>query len=75
MRIKRIFSTQHVEKEQNTIDISLLDKLIEKYKGKKGNLIPLLQGAQAIYGYLPNEVFEHFSKQRFFDSLVGRLPY
>jgi NADH-quinone oxidoreductase subunit E len=63
MRVKRLVGSQVIENEKINIDISLLDKLIEKYKGKKGNLIPLLQGAQAIYGYLPNEVFEQYSKQ------------
>lgn len=57
MRIKRIASAQVLDAEEQNVDISLLDSLIEKYKGKKGNLIPLLQGAQAIYGYLPREVF------------------
>ena len=30
--------------------------LIEQYKGQQGNLLPVLQGAQDIYGYLPVEV-------------------
>ncbi len=29
---------------------------IEKYHGVKGSIIPILQEAQDIYGYLPNEV-------------------
>ena len=33
-----------------------LIELIEKYKGQKGCLMPILQGAQNIYGYLPYEV-------------------
>ena len=39
--------------EIEEVDISLLDPLIEKFKGKQGNLIPLLQRTQNIYGYLP----------------------
>jgi len=31
-------------------------ELLDKYKGEPGALIPLLQGAQAIFGYLPQEV-------------------
>ena len=31
-------------------------ELIDHYKGEKGALVPLLQGAQAIFGYLPPEV-------------------
>ncbi|HTX88063.1 MAG TPA: NADH-quinone oxidoreductase subunit NuoE, partial [Bacteroidales bacterium] len=41
----------------------LLDHLIQKYKGKKGNLIPLLQGTQDIYGYLPREAFDKISRE------------
>ena len=33
-----------------------LDALIAKYKNVEGNLMPVLQGAQEIYGYLPIEV-------------------
>ena len=31
-------------------------KVIEKHKGEKGSMMPILQEAQAIYGYLPAEV-------------------
>ncbi|MBP6977671.1 MAG: NADH-quinone oxidoreductase subunit NuoE [Bacteroidales bacterium] len=47
--------------EQTPVDLSLLEPLIQKYKGKKGSLIPLLQGAQNLYGYIPREVFEKIS--------------
>ncbi|MBQ0126181.1 MAG: NAD(P)H-dependent oxidoreductase subunit E [Clostridiales bacterium] len=30
--------------------------VIEEYKGKEGNMLPVLQAAQGIYGYLPKEV-------------------
>ena len=33
-----------------------LDALIAKYNNVEGNLMPVLQGAQEIYGYLPLEV-------------------
>lgn len=33
-----------------------LQKVIEEHKGQKGALMPVLQGAQEIYGYLPIEV-------------------
>jgi NADH-quinone oxidoreductase subunit E len=57
MRIARI------NIEQNTtvpdpVDLGLIDPLIRKYKGKKGNMIPLLQGTQEIYGYIPRLAFE-----------------
>jgi NADH-quinone oxidoreductase subunit E len=31
-------------------------ELLEHYRGQKGSLVPLLQGAQAIFGYLPENV-------------------
>ena len=39
-----------------TNDLSLMDEIFEKYKGQAGALIPALQRAQTIYGYLPAEV-------------------
>ncbi len=57
MRIARI-TTKQEQQVNDTVDLSLIDHLIEKYKHKKGNMIPLLQGAQTIYGYIPKAVFE-----------------
>jgi len=62
MRIERIDIKREID-EQAVVDIELLNPLIEKYKNKKGNLIPLLQGAQDIYGYIPNVAFEKLSKE------------
>ena len=38
-----------------------LDELIAEYKGVRGALMPVLQGAQEIYGYLPTEVIKHIA--------------
>lgn len=38
-----------------------LQKALDKYRGLKGALIPLLQEAQEIYGYLPKEVMRWIS--------------
>lgn len=40
---------------QAAFDYGPLEELLEKYQGMKGALIPLLQGVQAAYGYLPKE--------------------
>ena len=56
MPIERITKVISQEKQED-IDLSRLDPLIEKYKDKKGNLIPLLQGTQNLYGYLPDVAF------------------
>jgi NADH-quinone oxidoreductase E subunit len=39
-----------------SLDLSNLEPLFRKYKGQDGALIPILQEAQGIYGYLPEEV-------------------
>ncbi len=44
-------------------DLSLLDPLIHTFRGKKGSLIPLLQGAQELYGYIPPAVFLRISAE------------
>lgn len=40
-----------------------LDDVIAKWKDKDGPLMPILQGAQDIYGYLPIEVQRHISEK------------
>jgi NADH-quinone oxidoreductase subunit F len=41
------------------LDISLLEPIIKKYKGRKRDaLLPMLHDAQSIYGWLPREVLE-----------------
>lgn len=61
MRVQRICPSSKKTDVNTEIDIGLLEPIIEKYKDKKGNLIPLLQNAQDIYGYIPREVFEKFA--------------
>jgi NADH-quinone oxidoreductase subunit E len=38
------------------VDLSLMEPVYEKYREQQGALIPILQRAQGIYGYLPSEV-------------------
>jgi NADH-quinone oxidoreductase subunit E len=40
----------------DTVDLSLMDPIFERYREQQGALIPVLQKAQDIYGYLPPEV-------------------
>jgi NADH:ubiquinone oxidoreductase subunit F (NADH-binding)/NADH:ubiquinone oxidoreductase subunit E len=44
-----------------SIDLALLDPILEQYAGQPGALIPVLQKAQAIYGYLPPEVLQRIA--------------
>ena len=62
MRINRI--PPNIEKPQDDpVDLKLIDSIIQKYRDKKGNLIPLLQAAQNIYGYIPKSVFYKISEK------------
>lgn len=63
MRVQRVYPEVDNGLTEDSLDLSLLDPLIAKYKGKKGSLIPLLQGAQSIYGYIPAAVFEKISEE------------
>jgi len=47
---------------EEALDLAPLDKVIEEYRSEPGAIIPVLQRAQAIYGYLPMEVLKHIAK-------------
>ena len=40
------------------VDLSLMEPVFEKYQEQHGTLIPILQRAQGVYGYLPPEVLQ-----------------
>jgi NADH-quinone oxidoreductase subunit E len=46
-----------------TIDLALLDPILEEFKEQKGAVIPILQRAQGVYGYLPKEVLSQISRR------------
>lgn len=48
--------------EPKTKEALELEKVFAEYRGKKGALIPVLQKAQDIYGYLPTEVLKEISR-------------
>lgn len=50
-------SSQNTEKEQQ------LEEVFAQYRGQQGALIPVLQAAQDIYGYLPREVLERIAAE------------
>jgi len=43
------------------IDLKALEPILEQYRGQKGAVIPVLQKAQKIYGYLPGEVLQRIA--------------
>lgn len=44
-------------------DLTLLDDVMAQYKDVKGSLITVLQHAQDIYGYLPQDVLRYIAQQ------------
>ena len=62
MRIARI-NKPASKASQAEVDLTLIDPLIRKYKGKKGNMIPLLQGTQELYGFVPRAAFEKIAAE------------
>jgi NADH-quinone oxidoreductase subunit E len=57
MRINRV-KTEPIAKPDLEVDFRLMDNLLQKYAGKSGSLIPLLQGTQQLYGYIPTKAFQ-----------------
>lgn len=53
---------QCCDAEPKTKEALELEKVFAEYRGKKGALIPVLQKAQDIYGYLPSEVLREISR-------------
>jgi NADH-quinone oxidoreductase subunit E len=60
MRITRIVNKAESKKVE-AIDLSQMDFLLDKYNNKSGSLIPLLQGTQSLFGYIPSEAFKKIS--------------
>ncbi len=44
-------------------DLTLIDPVLDEYEGVKGSLIAILQKAQEIYGYLPEDVIGYISER------------
>ncbi|MCU0509092.1 MAG: NAD(P)H-dependent oxidoreductase subunit E [Anaerolineae bacterium] len=42
----------------DTLDLAPLAAVLDRFEGRTGALIPILQAAQGIYGYLPAEVLQ-----------------
>jgi len=47
----------------NCIDKTLLEPCLEKNTGTKGSLIPILQKAQELYGYLPADLLAYIAER------------
>jgi NADH:ubiquinone oxidoreductase subunit E len=51
-------------KRVDLVDLTLLAPVLEEYASDSGALIPVLQRAQDIYGYLPREALDEIAEQR-----------
>jgi NADH-quinone oxidoreductase subunit E len=49
--------------EETTLDMAPLDEVLEEYASTPGAVIPVLQRAQDIYGYLPGEVLSYVAER------------
>jgi NADH-quinone oxidoreductase subunit E len=56
-------ATPMVEAPPEEFDLALLDPILAEFKGQKGAVIPVLQRAQDVYGYLPKQVMVYLSKK------------
>ncbi len=63
MRVNRIPQEKEKLTPAGDFNPAAMDSLIEKYRFKKGNLIPLLQGVQNLFGYIPREAFERLNEE------------
>ncbi len=45
------------------IDLSLLDPILERYRGQEDALITMIQEIQGVYGYLPEVVLARLSRE------------
>ena len=48
--------------DEETFDLAPLQEVLEEYRTKQGAVIPVLQKAQEIYGWLPEEVLQAVAK-------------
>ncbi len=52
-----------VEEAVESVDLSLIDPIIEKYGKAKGATITMLQGVQETYGYIPSEALTYIAEK------------
>lgn len=62
MRIARV-KKENIKDDEAIVDLSLMDPAIEKFRTTRGNMIPLLQHTQELYGYIPGKAFLKLEKE------------
>ena len=56
-------ATAAVQGGSVSFDLQPLEPILEEFKGRKDAVIPILQRAQDVYGYLPREIIYYISKR------------
>ena len=51
------------DKNAETVDLALLEPVLQKYGSQKGALIAILQQTQGLYGYLPRPALDLISRR------------
>jgi NADH-quinone oxidoreductase subunit E len=54
---------QQAEEQEEVVDLTKANKVIDKYIDMPGNLMPVLQGVQDEYGYIPRVVADHIAER------------
>jgi len=49
--------------QQETLDLAPLYEVLKEYRAQQGAVIPVLQRAQAIYGWLPEEILQTIARE------------
>lgn len=67
----------HQEIEDASDDLVALDRYIDEHLEMPGNLIPVLQHAQELFGYLPRPVLQHISTRlnRSYSEVAGVVTF
>jgi len=56
-------TAEQVEETTEEVDLTMANEVIDKYLDMSGNLMPVLQGIQEAYGYIPEETV-HLTAER-----------
>jgi len=48
--------------QEEALDLAPLEEILEQYREQRGAVIPVLQKAQEVYGYLPPEVLKRVAE-------------
>jgi NADH-quinone oxidoreductase subunit E len=58
-----VTATQTSPPDEEQIDLTPLQRIIEQFRGERGSVIPILQRTQDHYGYLPKVVLREIARR------------